>query len=291
MKIITASERLKSQAGIKGIIIGKAGVGKTSLLWTLDPETTLFVNAEAGDLSVQDWPGDMVKLRTWQEARNLACVIGGPNPAYPETECYSMAHFEAAVTELGGANAFTKYETIFVDSITEASRICFAWAKSQPESFSEKTGKPDNRGTYGLLGREMVAWLKQFQHAPKVNVWLVGLLNEVKDDFGRLSYAMQIEGSKTALEAPGITDEVITMTQFPKEDGGTYRAFVTDAVNEWGFPAKDRSGRLDQLEEPHLGRLMQKIRGPRKPASERLTYQNPTSDAGPSNLEDQKVAA
>lgn len=86
MKIISADERLKSQAGIKGIIVGKAGVGKTSLLWTLEPEKTLFVNAEAGDLSVQDWAGDMVKLRTWQEARNLACVIGGPNPAYPETE-------------------------------------------------------------------------------------------------------------------------------------------------------------------------------------------------------------
>lgn len=272
MKIITASERLQNKAGIKGIIVGPAGIGKTSLLYTLDPETTLFVNAEAGELSVQEWGGDMVRLRSWPDARNVAAVIGGPNPAYAPDDIYSQAHYEAA-SEALGADAFAKYETIFIDSITEVSRICFAWARQQPEAFSEKTGKPDNRGAYGLLGREMVSWLKQFQHAPRVNVWLVGLLNEIKDDFGRTSHVMQVEGSKTALEAPGITDQVISMVSMQPEEGAAYRAFVTHAVNPWGYPAKDRSGRLDLIEEPHLGKLMQKISAPAKPAADRLTYQ------------------
>lgn len=278
MQIITADQRLANKAGIKGIIVGPAGIGKTSLLYTLDPATTLFVNAEAGELSVQEWGGDMVRLRTWQDARNLAAVLGGPNPAYADTEIYSLAHYNAACSELG-AEAFAKYETIFIDSITEVSRLCFAWAKQQPESFSEKTGKPDTRGTYGLLGREMVGWLKQFQHAPRVNVWLVGLLNEVKDDFGRISHVMQIEGSKTALEAPGITDQVISMVQMTPEEGAPYRAFVTHAVNPWGYPAKDRSGRLDLIEEPHLGRLMEKISAPAKPAADRLNYHTETAAA------------
>lgn len=271
MKIITASERLEQKAGIKGIIVGPAGIGKTSLLYTLNPETTLFVNAEAGELSVQEWPGDMVRLRTWPDARNIAAIVGGPNPAYAPEENYSLAHFNAA-SEALGQDAFAKYETIFIDSITEVSRICFTWAKQQPESFSERTGKPDTRGTYGLLGREMVAWLKQFQHAPRVNVWLVGLLNEVKDDFGRITFAMQVEGSKTALEAPGITDQVISMVSMQPEEGEPYRAFVTHAVNPWNYPAKDRSGRLALIEEPHLGKLMEKISAPAKPAAERLSY-------------------
>ena len=267
-QIITADERLATKAGIKGLIIGKAGIGKTSLLYTLDPATTLFVNAEAGELSVQDWSGDMVRLRTWPDARNLAAAVGGGNPALSDNEPYSIAHAEAIRAEMD----FTKYETVFVDSITEVSRICFGWAAKQPEAFSEKTGKPDTRGAYGLLGREMVNWLKQFQHAPRVNVWLVGLLNEVKDDFGRTTFVMQVEGSKTALEAPGVLDQVLTMTQFTPEEGAPYRAFITHAVNQWGFPAKDRSGRLDLIEEPHLGKLMLKISGPAKSAAERLTY-------------------
>jgi len=275
MKIVTASERLAQKAGIKGIILGPAGIGKTSLLYTLDPDKTLFVNAEAGELSVQEWTGDMVRLRTWPDARNLAAAIGGPNPAYAPEETYSQAHYDAAV-ETTGVDAFAKYETIFIDSITEVSRVCFTWAKQQPESFSEKNGKPDTRGTYGLLGREMVGWLKQFQHCPKHNVWLVGLLNQLKDDFGRTSFAMQIEGAKTALEAPGITDQVISMVSMTPEEGEPYRAFVTHAVNPWGYPAKDRSGRLDLIEEPHLGKLMEKISAPAKPASERLNYHTDT---------------
>lgn len=277
MKIISADERLANVSGIKGIILGPAGIGKTSLLHTLDPATTLFVNAEAGELSVQDWPGDMVKLRTWGEARNLAVVVGGANPSYAEDAVYGPGHHKAA-SEIFG-DGLAKYETIFIDSITEVSRLAFTWSKTQPEAFSERTGKPDNRGAYGLLGREMVDWLKQFQHAPRVNVWLVGLLNTVKDEFGRTSHVMQIEGSKTALEAPGITDQVISMVQLTPEEGVPYRAFVAQATNPWGYPAKDRSGRLDLIEEPHLGRLMSKIRGPQKPASERLNFHTPTPDA------------
>lgn len=267
MKIISATERLANKAGIKGIILGPAGIGKTSLLFTLDPETTLFVNAEAGELSVQEWGGDMVKLRTWQEARNLAAAVGCGNPALADNEPYSVAHFEAIKSELD----LSKYQTVFVDSITEVSRICFNWAQKQPDAFNKK-GDPDTRGAYGLLGREMVNWLKQFQHAPRVNVWLVGLLNSVKDDFGRLQHVMQVEGSKTALEAPGITDQVVSMVQFTPDEGQPYRAFVTHAVNEWGYPAKDRSGRLEPIEEPHLGKLMDKINGPAKAAADRLNY-------------------
>ncbi len=267
MKIITASERLANKAGIKGIILGPAGIGKTSLLFTLDPETTLFVNAEAGELSVQEWGGDMVKLRTWQEARNIAAAVGCGNPALADNEPYSVAHFDAIKEEFD----LSKYETVFIDSITEVSRICFNWAQKQPDAFN-KNGDPDTRGAYGLLGREMVGWLKQFQHAPRVNVWLVGLLNSVKDDFGRLQHVMQVEGSKTALEAPGITDQVVSMVQFSPDEGKPYRAFVTHAVNEWGYPAKDRSGRLDPIEEPHLGKLMEKINGPAKAAADRLNY-------------------
>ena len=40
---------------------------------------------------------------------------------------------------------------VFVDSITDLTRQAMAWAKKRPEAFSERTGKPDIRGAYGLL--------------------------------------------------------------------------------------------------------------------------------------------
>ena len=87
----------------------------------------------------------------------------------------------------------------------------------------------------------------------------------------------QIEGSKTGLELPGIVDQVITMTEMATDDGQPYRAFVCQTLNSWNYPAKDRSGRLDMIEEPHLGRLMEKIRQPVKPAAERLEFGRPSS--------------
>jgi hypothetical protein len=55
---------------------------------------------------------------------------------------------------VGGAlENLDRYQTIFVDSITEIARLSFRYAEQQPEAFSERTGKKDTRGAYGLHGR------------------------------------------------------------------------------------------------------------------------------------------
>ncbi len=252
---------------IKGCIFGKSGIGKTSLLWTLDPSSSLFVDLEAGDLAVEGWTGDTIRPKTWQEARDLAVFIGRANPAIPNNLCYSNAHYEEVCKEFGNPAALEKYETIFIDSITVAARLCFSWCKSQPQAFSDKSGKQDLRSVYGLQGQEMINWLTHLQHAREKNIWLVGILDEKLDDFNRRFYVPQIEGSKTGLELPGIVDQVITMAEIG--DGGngssdsTYRAFINHTINPYGFPAKDRSGRLAMIEEPHLGKLMEKIKATR----------------------------
>ncbi|MBB4053539.1 hypothetical protein GGR20_003201 [Devosia subaequoris] len=279
LPIISADQRLAEPRGIKGAIFGKSGIGKTTLLWTLDPATTLFIDLEAGDLAIEGWSGDSVRPRTWAECRDFAVFIGGPNPALRDDQVYSEAHHAAVCERFGDPAALDRYQTIFIDSITVAARLCFQWCKGQPEAFSEKTGKPDIRGAYGLHGREMIAWLTHLQHTRAKNVWFVGILDEKLDDFNRRVFSAQIDGSKTGLELPGIVDEVLTMAEIKDEAGTPYRAFVCQTINSWNFPAKDRSGRLLAVEEPHLGRLMAKIRGSVKPASERLDYRSPSPTA------------
>lgn len=275
LPIISADERLAEKRGIKGCIFGRSGIGKTSLLWTLLANGTLFFDLEAGDLAIEGWAGDAIRPKTWQECRDFAVFIGGPNPALRDDQPYSQAHFDAVCERYGDPSALDKYDTVFVDSITVAGRLCFQWCKGQPQAFSDKTGKPDTRGAYGLHGQEMIAWLTHLQHTRGKNIWLVGILDEKMDDFNRRFFTPQIEGSKTGLELPGIVDEVITMAELKAEDGTPYRAFVCHTLNPFGFPAKDRSGRLDMVEEPHLGRLMAKISSAAKPAPERLIYARP----------------
>jgi len=87
---------------------------------------------------------------------------------------------------------------------------------------------------------------------------------------------------------PGIVDEVVTLAEIKAEDGASYRAFVCHTLNAWGYPAKDRSGRLDPIEEPHLGRLMEKIAGPARPATERLAdpASSPVSSPEPTSTQE-----
>lgn len=94
MKIIGRDKRLKMQTGTKIVIFRPYGIGKTSLLKTLDESTTLCLDFEAGLLAVQDWKGDSTEIRTWNEARDIACFIGGPNPALRSDQAYSQKHYE-----------------------------------------------------------------------------------------------------------------------------------------------------------------------------------------------------
>lgn len=256
MKIISAEERLKQQTGVKMAVFGGFGIGKTSLLKTLS-EPTLCLDFEAGLLAVKDWVGDSISVRTWEAARDIACLIGGVNSA--SKSVYGQRHFDAAKAKFKDCD-FEKYKCIFIDSITIASKLCLAWCKNQPESFSERSGKPDIRAAYGLLASEMSAWLSQFQHIPDRDIIFVGLLDQKTDDFNKTSWVAQIEGSKTAVELPGILDEVISMVPMKNEQGNLERKFVCHTLNSNMYPAKDRSGYLNEIEEAHLGKLLQKIK-------------------------------
>jgi hypothetical protein len=164
MKIISADERLRERRGAKVLIVGPSGVGKTSLLRTVKSDRTLFIDIEAGDLSILDVPVATIRLDDWPSARDVACRISGPNPSFTPTACYSEAHFRA----VGGAlDNLERYGTLFVDSITAVTRLSLRWAEQQPEAFSERTGKKDVRAAYGLHAREMLAWLNQLQHDPR----------------------------------------------------------------------------------------------------------------------------
>jgi hypothetical protein len=290
LPIITADERLAEVRGVKAAIFGPPGIGKTTLLRTLSSTTSLFFDLEAGDLAIEGLAIDTIRPRTWRECRDFAVFIGGPNPALRKDQPYSEDHYRAICQKYGDPKVLEKYDTVFIDSITVAGRLCFQWCKGQPEAHSDKTGKPDIRGAYGLHGREMIAWLTHLQHTRAKNVIFVGILDEKVDDFNRKVFVPQIDGSKTGLELPGIVDEVLTLTSLPDESGVPQRVFVCQTQNSWGYPAKDRSGRLDLLEPPHLGQLIEKIRqplpidarplvtdGPRIPAPAATPQSDPTN--------------
>ena len=258
MKIISADERLSEKRGAKILITGPTGVGKTSLLRTLDPARTLFLDSEAGDLSVRDVPVDTIRVDDWRTAVDLACRIGGPNPSFPPTSAYSAAHYEA----VGGAlENLDRYESDFRRQHYRNRPALFSSRRAAAGGAlraHRQEGHP--RSTYGLHGRQMVHWLQQLQHARGKNVVFVAVLERVVDEFNRfIEWRPQLEGGKTGRELPAIVDQIVTMQWVDFGDGKPVRAFVCTSPNPWGYPAKDRSGRLEQVEPPDLGKLIAKL--------------------------------
>ena len=295
LELITADQRLAETNNKTSLaIMGRHKIGKTSLVLTLDPGNTLFCNLEAGMKSIQEWTGPDIPLRTYPDAKDLACLIGGIDPAahngiltkdgkgwemWPQD--YSATHYNHVLRTYANTpvgqwwlSREGQRRLVFWDSISDLTRLAMVWAETQPEAFSEKTGKKDVRGQYGLLGREIVKMLKHIQHAPGVDVVFVGGLDVDVSESGVTTFSIAAEGRKIAAELPYIVDQVIVYSDFdfvsdPNSPGGGYfihnlhkgqhRAFCCKSPNPWGLQAGDRSGALDMIEEPHLGRLLAKI--------------------------------
>jgi hypothetical protein len=266
--IIKADDRLKAVPKVNVILLGPSGVGKTTQARTLPPEETLFIDLEAGTLAIQDWAGDTINIlgeatklnvHPWEFTRALTLFICGPDATNP-TGPYGLETYNRLLSHpaFGDPAVLAKYKNLYVDSITVASRLCFDWAQKQEGAKSEKTGKLDKRAAYGILGEEMINWLTHLQHSRHSTI-IACILDAEKDEFGRNTWVPQIEGSATSRKIAGIFDQVITLQTF-KTDNGTHRAFVCRQDNEWGYPAKDRSGRLENIEPPDLGLLLRKIR-------------------------------
>jgi hypothetical protein len=283
MQIVSGSTRAGKEHSAKILLLGPTGVGKTSLLRGLDPDSVLFVDVEAGGLAVADIAVDTLRPRTWPQCRDLAVTLAGPNPAVPPEAVYSEAHYNAVKDQFGDPARLSKYKTFFVDSITAVGRLCFAWSSQAPEVVTER-GKKNLLAVYGLHAREALSWLGHIQQARDVNVIFLGVLETVTDDFNRTEHRLQFEGTRTGRELPAVVDEVITYAWIDFDgDAVLTRSFICTSPNRFSYPAKDRSGRLEQFEPPDLNALLSKLTKPRAAASPPQPQPSSTSTSKPTS--------
>jgi ABC-type phosphate/phosphonate transport system ATPase subunit len=76
---------LAEKKGHKIVVCGQSGVGKTTLARTLDGNSTLFMDLEAGDAAIEGHNIDVIRPRTWQECRDFACYLGGSTLHWQKT--------------------------------------------------------------------------------------------------------------------------------------------------------------------------------------------------------------
>jgi len=223
--------------GLKCLIIGQPGVGKTFLASTLPHiERTLFISAENGHRTLADFDIPIIDITKDDDGRALNW--NGRLNKLRELRSYLLSD-----------DVQEKYDHIFFDSLTEIGEIFF-------HTLQEKY--PDKNKTivlYGELSRQVELFIKFVRDLPKFNVFLTALERTEKDDAMRTRYICNLKGS-IAWTVPKFFDEVYSLRIFKKEDQ-IVRAFQTLPID--GYEGKSRSNKLNDYEPANLAQLLEKI--------------------------------
>lgn len=209
--------------GVKLLVYGKAGAGKTSLIPTLP--NPIVLSAEGGLLS-----------------------IAGADVPYIEVTSMDMlkeAYEWAALSEEA-----KQFQSIALDSISEIAEVVLN---------HEKKATKDPRQAYGAMQEQMADIIRAFRDMPGKNVYFSAKLEKSQDELGRMLYAPSMPGNKTGQALPYFFDEVLALRVEKDAEGVTHRALMCDSDGLW--EAKDRSGKLDTWEAPDLGAIIRKIQG------------------------------
>lgn len=213
------TSQLKNE-GVRVLVYGQAGSGKTSLIRTLP--NPLVLSAEAGLLSIQDADLAYIEIKTIDDLR----------------EAYSYIMSEE------GAG----FESIALDSISEIAEVIL--------NAEKKTAK-DPRQAYGAMQEQVSDLIRAFRDIPGKHVYMSAKLEKSTDEMGRILYAPSMPGNKTGQQLPYFFDEVLALRVERDAEGNVQRALMCDGDGLW--QAKDRSGKLAAWEAPDLGAIVEKI--------------------------------
>lgn len=209
--------------GVKVLVYGQAGAGKTSLIKTLP--RPIVLSAEGGLLSIQD--ADL-----------------------PFIEITSMTELQEAYKWLTESDEAKAFKSVALDSISEIAEVCLN---------AEKKATKDPRQAYGAMQEQMADIIRAFRDLPGRHVYMSAKLEKTQDEMGRVLYAPSMPGNKTGQALPYFFDEVLALRVEKDGDGATQRALMCDSDGLW--LAKDRSGKLDAWEAPDLSAVFAKIGG------------------------------
>ena len=209
--------------GVKVLVYGQAGAGKTSLVKTLP--NPIVLSAEGGLLSIQD--ADL-----------------------PYIEISDMDTLKEAYTWLAGSDEAKAYQSVALDSISEIAEVVLN---------AEKKATKDPRQAYGAMQEQMADIIRAFRDLPGRHVYMSAKLEKTQDEMGRVLYAPSMPGNKTGQALPYFFDEVLALRVEKDGEGVTQRALMCDSDGLW--LAKDRSGKLDAWEAPDLGAIIAKMGG------------------------------
>lgn len=223
MAINLKNTRDVSVQGVKCLVYGESGAGKTTLIGTMPKPVIL--SAEAGLLSLRD-------------------------ASIPFIEINSMDDLSEAYQWLTESDEAKEFDSVALDSISEIAEVCLS---------HEKQANKDGRAAYGETNDKMAQLIRAFRDLPNRHVLMTAKLEKNQDEMGRMLYSPSMPGKKLSQGLAFYFDEVLAMRVERDAEGVVQRAL--QCVSDGLWSAKDRSGKLEAWEAPDMGAIITKIKG------------------------------
>lgn len=161
--------------GVKCIIYGGAGVGKTRTIATAP--SPIIISAEEGLLSLMEVEIPYIEVKTLQDL----------------DDAYNLLKKDAGQT----------YKTIGLDSLSEIAETLIA---------QELPKHKDGRQAYAALAQAMIPMLKKFRDLKDVNTVFSCKKIDVKDEeTGTVTTELMLPGNVLSNQVPYIVDELFYM--------------------------------------------------------------------------------
>ena len=211
-----------AQTGVKCLVYSHAGIGKTVLCSTApDP---FIISSESGLLSLADHDISMTEIKTVED---LGDVYN-----------WAVSSKEAE-----------KFKTICLDSISEICETLLSTFKAEER---------DARQAYGRMNDSMSSMIRKFRDLKDKHVYFTAKLKSLEsEDTGIVRNIPSMPGKTLLNELPYFFDELFVLRLGKLEDGTVYRYLQTNPTIK--FEAKDRSGKLNNIEKPDLTYVFNKI--------------------------------
>jgi hypothetical protein len=223
MAVNLRSTKTYATSGVKVLVYGMAGAGKTRLIATAP--NPVVISAESGLLSLTGYDIPYIDVKTMQD-------LG---------DAYKWAT---------GSEEAEKFGTICLDSVSEIAEVILT---------NEKAANKDPRKAYGTMADSVTALVRSFRDIPGKHVYVTAKAEQKQDESGLMLYQPSIPGAKVGQALPYFFDEVFALRTL-KDADGLHRWLQTQGDQQW--TAKDRSGCLDpEGEKADLGAVIAKITG------------------------------
>ena len=216
------TQQINTHAGVKLIVFGPAGAGKTRLCATM-PQP-LIISAEKGLLSLRKEKVPYIEVNTLADLQ--------------ETEKWVLGSREAR-----------NFMSFCLDSISEIAENILLHEKGQTK---------DGRKAYGATQDEIMRILRVYRNLQGPHVYFSAKQEYIKLDDNSMIYAPMMPGNKLAQNLPFFVDEMLHLNIYYDAAHQPFRA-LRCGPNRPDDIVKDRSGSLDMFEQPDLGNVINKI--------------------------------